>query len=554
MCLVIVIILSIASSALVFDVKSQASSSYYYTFNVDGDGFTNVEINFSSTSQTGSSWVFIPKYQNWTHTLSSGAITQSQIVATNQVSGFSDDLYFYQAFKFSYQSAHGSFNMTIRYDFENGALIIEPRGIFYSPYVGFQANSDGQAEVFFPSSFDVNPNLAAVIGSTRSYSVTSAESSHVFTDLPENVVRIQVEFSTQLTTPSITSLKSADNHTFTFNSVTRYNDYARTILAFYDRIYSNYTALFNVTLDDVVLQWFLPDFQSLLAVGGYVPVVAGESLGEININIVFIRAVNGTTEVIAAHELVHRFLGKAGISPNDFLWFHEGMAQYESLRITLAMGYPGATQERDNLEQGSTALIGLLGGQNFGFLQAWTPSQTPVNIGNYYIAAYYVVSRLEQKYGSGFYENLFKLINGSSVDNLSILALRMSEVANTSVAITLQNWGFTVADLYSFPDVRDRILEAQKAVAAVNPIFQPYKSLAQYFYDRGLASVEQGSTAQGMGLLQDSITIADWAPLLTFLTILAIVALLIVVIWIISRRKRAPVVPQARVVVQPPTV
>lgn len=552
--LVAIVILSVMSSALILNGKTQAASSYYYKFTVDGDGFTNVEIDFSSTSQTGSSWVFVPKFQNWTRTWSGGDITQSRNVSTDQAPGFSENLYFYQAFIFSYQSTQGFFNMTIRFDFNSGALIIEPRGVFYSPYIGFQPNSDGQAEVFFPSNFNVDPSLAMVIGSTRSYSVTSAQSNHVLTDLPENVVRVQIEFSTQLTAPDITSLKSADNHTFTFDSVTRYKDYARTLLTFYDRIYTNFTSLFNATLDNVVLQWFLPDFQSLLAVGGFVPVVAGERLGEININVVFIRAVKGTSEVIAAHELVHRFLGKAGISPNDFLWFHEGMAQYESLRITTAMGYPGATQEKDNLEQGSTALIGFLGEQNFGFLQTWTPSQTPADIGNYYIAAYYVVSRLEQKFGSGFYENFFRAINGATVDNLDILALRMSEAANASVAITLQKWGFSVVDFYSSPDVRGRILEAQKAIAAVNPFFQPYKFLAEYYYRRGLTSIEQGDATSGMRLLQNSITIADLAPLLTFLTVLAIVALLIAVVWIMTRRKPAPTAPQIPVVVQPPTV
>ena len=552
--LVVVIVLSVMSGALIFNGRTQANSSYYYKFTVDGDGFTDVEIDFSSTAQTGSSWVFVPKFQSWTPSVSIGTITQSRNVSTNQVPGYDQDLYFYQAFMFSYQATQGFFNMTIRFDFTNGALIIEPRGIFYSPQIGFQSGSDGQAEVLFPSGFTVDPSLALVIGSTGSYAVTFAQGNQVSTSLQENVARVQVEFSTQATAPDITSLKSADNHTFTFNSVARYSEHARALLAFYGRVYGDLTRLFNVTLDNVVLQWFLPDFESLLVVGGFVPVVAGERLGEININVVFIRAVNGTSEVIAAHELVHRFLGRAGVSPNDFLWFHEGMAQYESLRVTTALGYPGATEERDNLEQGATNLISMLGQENFEFLETWTPSASPPNIGNYYIAAYYVVSRLEQKYGSDFYEDFFKLINGVSVDNIDILALYMSRAANASVAFTLQDWGFTVVDLYTSPDVRDKIFEAQKAIAAVNPVFQPYKFLAEYYYRRGLASIQQGNTANGVSLLQQSITLANLAPLLTFLTVLAFVVLLVVVLSRVARRKPAPTVPQSPVVVQQPTV
>ncbi len=553
--LLVITLASVACSSLVWNGNASPSSNYYYRFTVDREGFTAVEINFNSTDTTGESWVFVPKFSSWNHTETSGQIVgEPVLVETNQV--ISQNLYFYQAFRFQYQSS-GLFNMTIKFDFDNGALIIEPRSIFYSPQIGFQPSSNGNAEVLFNDAFQINPDLAMVVGLDANYQAESenVEPHRVLFTLQENVVRLQVELSVDAE-PVTTTLRSSDNKTFAFNTVTRYEAYASNVLRFYDRIYNLITRLFNVTLDDVVVQWFLPDFQSLLTVGGYVPVFTG-GLGEININIVFVRAVNGTVEVIATHELVHRFLGKAGIPPNDFLWFHEGLAQFVSVNLVSNMGYEGGDSEKSNLENASTQLTQLLGDDNFSAinLQRWTPSYQPPNVvvGSLYAASYYVVSRLPQvveqdwtEYYSRFFELVGQLpsgFDGYKIQNISELALYLSQAANASVASTLKRWGFAVADLYESP-VQDLIVEAGKAVGAVNPIFQPYKALTDYVYQQALSSAEQGNWDTARSLLQMSIALANLAPLFTFLTIIGLIALLV---YVLSRRSKRP-----RPVVPPP--
>jgi hypothetical protein len=475
----------------------------------------------------------------------------SEVVETNQVTD--QDLYFYKAFKFNYQSENNLFKMTIKFTFNNGALIIEPRGIFYSPFIGFKANSNGNAEVLFNSSFEINPDLAIVVGSRANYPAQKVEINRVLFRLQENMVRLQVEFSVDADTV-ITPLRSGDNKTFTFNTVSRYRDYATNILRFYDNVYDQTARLFNVTLENVVVQWFLPDFETLLTVGGFVPVFTG-GLGEININIVFIRTVNGTVEDIAMHELVHRFLGKAGIPPTEFLWFHEGMAQYISVTTVSNMGYEGGQTEKTNLESNAESLAQQLG-QDFSTigLQQWSPSFQPptASVNELYAASYYVTSRLPQvvqrdgfEYYQGFFELTSKLpagTNGEKVTNISELALYLSQAANASVASTLKRWGFTVADLYESP-VQDLIIEAGKAVGQVNPIFQPYRFLAEYLYQRALMSAEAGDWSTTKNLLQLSITVANLAPLLTFVTIAAILALLSYALYRLSRRPRLVVPP-----------
>jgi hypothetical protein len=533
---------------------AQLTSSYFYRLAVDGEGFTTVEIDFNSTDFTGDSWVFVPKNQSsWTYTEISGHIISYAVVNTTEVT--QQDLYFYRAFRFSYQSENNLFKMTIQFDFDNGALIIEPRGIFYSPFIGFETNSNGNAEVLFDSSFEINPNLAIVVGSNINYPAQKIELNRALFRLQENIVRLQVEFGID-EDAVITPLKSSDDETFTFNTVSRYRDYAANILRFYDNVYNQTARLFNVTLEDVVIQWFLPDFESLLTVGGFVPVFTG-GLGEININIVFIRTINGTVEDIAMHELVHRFLGKAGIPPNEFLWFHEGMAQYISVTTVSNMGYEGGQIEKANLESSAQNLIQLLGGENFGeiSLQQWSPSFQPptADVNSLYTASYYVTSRLPQivgRDGFEYYADFFELVgrlkaglDGEKVTKISELALYLSQAANASVASTLKRWGFTVADLYKSA-VQDLIIEAGKAVGQVNPIFQPYAFLAEYLYQQALLSAEAGDWSRTKSLLQLSITVANLAPLLTFLTIAAVLALLS---YALVRRSRRP-----RLVVPPP--
>ncbi len=563
--LLIVTLASVTCGSFVWNVSASPSSSYFYRFAVDREGFTTAEINFNSTDTTGESWVFVPKDINsWNYSLAPGSrIVQSELVPTSQVPEFSQNLYFYRAFRFQYQST-SFFDMTIKFDFDNGALIIEPRGIFYSPQIGFQPSSNGNAEVLFNDAFQVDPDLAMVVGLTANYHAEREKVEHhrVLFTLPENVVRLQVEFEIK-EAPAVTAVKSSDGKTFTFNTVSRYEDYARNVLRFYDRIYNLTTRLFNATLDDVVVQWFLPDFQSLLTVGGYVPVFTG-GLGEININIVFIRAVNGTVEVIATHELVHRFLGKAGIPPNEFLWFHEGLAQFVSVNLVSDLGYEGGDTEISNLENAATQLTQRLG-DDFSeiSLQQWTPSYQPPGVdgGWLYAASYYVVSRLPQvverdwvEYYSRFFELIGQLpsgTNGEKIKNISELALYMSQAANASVASTLKRWGFTVADLYESP-VQELIMEAGKTVGAVNPIFQPYKALADYVYQQALSSAEQGDWDTARSLLQMSITLANLAPLFTFLTIIGLLVLMVYLLSIRSRRPRPVVPPPPPEILQPP--
>jgi hypothetical protein len=550
MSVLVILVFSISTSSLVLNGKASPASSYYYRFTVDREGFTNVEINFSSTDSSGSSWVFVPKFSSWNRTVTVGEIIgQPEVVATNQVA--SDDYYFYEAFKFNYH-ASGFFNMTVKFGFANGALIIEPDGIFYSPQIGFQSGSVAQAEVLFDENLVVTQDgtRALAIGATGdSVQATLLQTNRALFNLPVNIVRIQVELSLGSATPDYVNLMSGDNKTFAFRTPLRYLNYSRAVLNLYDQIYGNFTRLFNVTLENIVVQWFLPDFETLLTIGGFVPLTEDE-LGDVNINVFFIRAVNGTVEIIASHELVHRFLGKAGLSAGSFLWFHEGMAQYVSLSFVEKMGHDEAVHERSDLDQSAVQLVAARSG-NIGFVQQWSPFSQPVDLTSYYVASYYVVSELGEMHGGlDFYQSFFQLIYGSNVNSNDLLAFYLSKAANASVALTLRRWGFSVTDLYISPDLVD---EAARAVQAANPLFQPYRWLAEFLFDQALVSFEDGNVERGNSLLRLSMSIARAAPVLTILTIATVLALLSYFFFRRSRKPK-PVVPmQPYEIFQPST-
>jgi len=544
----VLVTIVLLSSLNVFALQTTAapSSSYYYRFTVNDQGFTNVEVDFTDTSNSGSSWVIVPKFSSWSYSVTPpGSIISSENVSTRDL-GF-EEIYFYKAFKFSYRST-SSFNMKVQFDFENGALIIEKRGIFFSPQIGYEqdGSTSGKAEVLFDSHLTVEEDKVQVAG-TQLYpgSVEEIDLHRVLFNLPRNkdLLRLQVEFKTSLST-QYTTLTS-NNQVFTFRSPNPYASHASSILNLFDTLYNNYTRLLNVTLTpEVDVQFFLPKFDEFLSVGGFVPFSAAGA-GEISVNIFFIRAVNGTIEVIATHELVHHFLIEAEISPNVFLWFHEGMAEYLSVTFVETLGYEGAKYEKDTLENGAAQLIQWLGREDFSFLEDWNPSASPNNVGNYYAASYYVVSRLAQEYGGlDFYKRFFELIHGVDVDNIDVLTLYMSMAANAPVAFTLQDWGFSVADLYTSPEISEKIVETQRAIANVNPVFQPYKSLAEFFYKQAWLSFRRGDTTGGTSLLQIAIIIANLAPFLTLLTIAAVLGIIVYLLRRHSKRaKLKPPVP-----------
>jgi hypothetical protein len=512
-------------------------NSYNYEFTVNEDGFTWVDITFESTDSTGSSWIIVPKYSPWTYDVTlPGEIRDPKIDGTQ--SYVDEDYYFYQVLEFSFVSS-STFQMKIQFNMTEGALIIEPRGVFFSPLIGFHPDSIGEskADIVFPNEYSVKEELIASSSGISTYTVV--ESNHVLFDLQGNLERLQIEFETAATEPI---WKNLNQSVFNFKTAERYENYASGILTLFDTVCANFTEFFNVTLADVDVQFFIPDFDTLLSVGGFIP-FTGQILGEININIFFVRAVNGTIQAIALHELIHHFLWKAGFSPDFFLWFHEGVSQFVSIETVDDLGYEGADIERDRLEQGASTYISQYG-ENFGFLEDWTPTRQPLDITRNYVISYYVVSKLAEEYGGlDFYKSFFEKIRGLEFEPNDWkpnewLAFYLSLAANASVDLELKQWGFDIRLLFNGSQVSpDLIYEAEKAIDELSLVFFPYNLVASFLYQQALLRLERGDVDGASQLFNMALSLANLAPLLTLITLVAIFA---IVVYILHKRSAKP--------------
>jgi hypothetical protein len=522
--LTIISSLVLATCPSVRPVSAVSTGLFSYEFLVDKEGFTTVNITYTTAEPNGSSWVLVPKFSNWVNHTAEGSVTDWSLRNSDEFSN--GTFYFYEVLFFSFKSDGQEFVMNIQFNFTTGAMIIEPDGIFYSPQIGFKSGNGLKATVIFPSGFRVNANDALAFGNSDSYGPSSISSTRVvFDNIPstENLIRIEIGFNTGNQKPK---LVESTNGTFTFETVSRYAEYARSILNLYNRTYNSFVDLFNVTLKGANVQFYLPDFASLLSEGGYTPFTSN-TIGDIYINFAFTRFPEGYIEVIALHELVHHFLWRAGISPQAMLWFHEGMAQYVSMEIADKMGYEGA----EMMIKDMTTLVSQLKkevGEDFGYLEGWSMTNQPQDPSPYYAAAYYIVSSLAENHGGlAYYASFFKLINGKSVTSDTALCYYLSLTSEESVAESLDRWGFNVPDLYVYAPLLEN---AKKIIDEVNPLDQPYKYLAELLYEQALSNARQDSINQLQFYLTAAISVAKLAPLLTLITISGIlfVAILLV--------------------------
>jgi hypothetical protein len=522
------ILVLIVSSVFILDLgptvrlASAASTGLFnYEFVVDSEGSTTVNIVYTTEEVSGSSWVLVPKFSDWANDTIKGTVTNWFLNDSENVAEGS--FYFYEVLFFSFTSDGAEFEMQFQYNVTTAAMIIEPDGIFYSPQIGFESGNSLEATVDFPSGFKVISNDVLAYGSLGSYSPSSKSSTHVvFDSIPEteNLLRIEIGFSTANKEPEL--LRITDG-IFSFETVSRYAEYARSILNLYNRTYNDLVDLFNVTLEEANVRFFIPDFESLLSIGGYVPFTSNR-MGDININIVFTRYVEGYIEVIALHELVHHFLWKAGISPRALLWFHEGMAQYVSMGIAYRIGFEGAGMMVNQMET-SISQLKLVVGEDFGFLQQWSMTSQPQDVGSYYTAAYNVVKSLaENRGGLDYYARFFKLMNGETITSNSELGYYLSLTSKESVAESLNSWGFNVPDLYLYSPMLGNV---KRVLSEVNPIFQPYKYIAELLYEQALSNARQDSVNEMNFFLTAAISVAKLAPLLTLMTVSGILFIII---------------------------
>jgi len=185
--------------------------------------------------------------------------------------------------------------------------------------------------------------------------------------------------------------------------------------------------------------------------------------------------------------------------------------------------------------------------KDFQFLQRWSPESPPANIGVYYVASYYVIAKLGEEYGGlDYYGQFFELIKGAQVENDNVLTYYFSRAANTTVASTLKELGFNIVDLYAYPEL---VQQAEDAIRGLNPLFQPYKLIAEQFYKQALISYEGGDMEEAHHYIELAILVARLAPILTLIT----ASIFVAAIAVFVQRRRAPAESNAQMTTVAPT-
>jgi len=507
--------------------SSQNVGIVRYEFRIEGNGSTLVNIIYHTSRDQGTTWILVPKFSPWINKTLKGRVTEWSLRDSYKTMGFSNP--FYEALYFSFKSNEGEFEINIEYNHSLAAMIIEPNGIFFSPQIGFEKGNKAEIIVALPKDFVINQNEAVAFGSLSTYLPSSIDKDRnilSFNNIPEteNLLRVEIGFKTKNQSAKRIELNSG---IFTFEATLRYAEYARRILEFYNQTYNDLVDLFNVTLENARVRFFLPEFNLLLNIGGYVP-FASERVGDIHLNILYTRAVEGQLEVIALHELVHHFLWKAGISPKNLLWFHEGMAQYVSIEICNKMGYEGSRLMKQEIQMGISQVKTKFK-DDFGFLQDWAPSYSPQDVGSCYVAAYYIVSELaEQRGGLNYYQRFFRLLRNERIENNVDLAYYLSLAAGESISDALNNWGFNIPNLYLYSPLLN---EAKTLIGDVSRLFEPYRSLAETLYRDAIFNADQENEAKMRLYLALAVLIAKLAPILTLITVTMLIYCLLM--WLL---------------------
>jgi hypothetical protein len=412
------------------------AETYAYNMTFDHDGFTTVEILYNSgLAGSGASWVAVPgNFTETAVTAVKGTVT-SMTRVPYRVGGRAHA--FYDNLTFSYVSGDEPFSMRLRFNMTQGAMIVEPNGFFFSPQIGVPSYAKVGARLILPDGVEElnevqpSPTLVDNVGSRLELFFNPGSES-----------RIAVTFT--VSWPKQTS--HIRDGMIDAEVPSRYSDLGRQMIALYGEAVPLMNDLFNNTVNGISISFFTPLTLPELSIGGYTPVEPSSlQTGVIYLNLFYFRALPGTMETIAIHELTHRYEARAGIAP-DLLWVHEGLANYVAVQMGKPLGYDVASTDED-LEAAASELNG-----DYGIIQDWRPGGTITSLFHYYAASYHVFKALGDQYGglslySKFFRGLHELKDGLRSTNVAVYQLSLAAGADLFSQFT--EWKFELVDLSS---------------------------------------------------------------------------------------------------------
>jgi hypothetical protein len=503
-------------------LAQEPTAKYTYNMTFDHDGFTTVDILYDSgTVGPGVSWVAIPK--NFTETTMlahTGTITSVRRVAYRS-GGEGGAHPFYDNLTFSYTSSDGPFSMRLHFNMTRGAMIVEPNGFFYSPQIGVPSSASVRAVLTFPDGVESLNEIQPTPVRVDTY---FSRPEVVFNLPSESRVAITFTVSWARQTSHIREGKvEAD-------VPSRYLDLGTRMVELYKKAIPLMDALFNGTVDRISMKFFTPSTLPQLSIGGYTPIDPSSfQTGSIYLNLFYFRALSGTMETIAIHELTHQYETHIGISP-ELLWVQEGLANYVAIQMGKPLDYD-ITPTATDLETTARDLSG-----NYGMIQYWRPGGTAGSLFQYYAASYEVFKTLGDKYGglslySSFFRELPDLKDGLKSTNVAVYELGLS--ARTNLASQFTTWGFELVDLSS---INARIIKLRAEAELYGP-FLPFREQALSHLQLAQDSM-YSSPEVAVGHITIAAFYIETVPMIIAGVVLVLILLVAAAVVVNKRRKR----------------
>jgi hypothetical protein len=499
------------------------SETYSYNMTFDHDGFTTVEVLYNSgLAGSGASWVAVPgNFTETAVTAVKGTVTSIARVPYRMADRAHP---FYDNLTFSYISQNEPFSMRLRFNMTNGAMIVEPNGFFFSPQIGVPPSAAVEAELILPDGVenlsDVQPAPTQVqrLGSRLELSFN-----------PDSESRIAVTFT--VSWPKQTS--HVREGVVEIEVPSRYLDLGATMVTLYNKALPLMSDLFNNTLDRVSMRFFAPLSLPDLSIGGYTPIDPSSfQAGDIYLNLFYFRALSGTMETIAIHELSHQYEARAGISP-DLLWVHEGLANYVAVQMGKPLSYDVASTDAD-LEAAASELNG-----DYGIIQDWRPGMAVASLFHYYAASYHVFKALGDQYGglslySKFFQGLHGLKDGLRSTNIAVYQLGVAAGANLFPQFT--EWKFELVDLSS---IGARIASLRAEAEWYGPLL-PFRGEALSHLEQAQSLIESSPEA-AMGHITIAAFYIETVPVIIAGVAILLILLAAVAVIVTRRSKNKPV-------------
>lgn len=447
--LLVVLLVSFNPVSSAAEPSTYPNASVY--IDVGENGNANVTLVFSGRGFS-TFWIMLPKFEK-IHLCG----LKGKYALSNETSG----AYFYYNTTITLSpSEDGSYELRLCYSFPYAVLMQGDRAWFMSPLLTAHSSMTIAVYVNLPQLKSIlreSPASTSQAGSYRVYLLSRATPAEI-------QGRVVVEYTMRKSVPSA-FLSSADEKV-RVEYPQPYTSLANRTLSIAVQAYDQLRRLAGFEVQRVVLRFYLPEQQ--MGGLGALGFVRGEDVnaggkGPIMLNLALIRFAPGYHETTIIHELVHVFLGAAGVEANtNTRWFHEGMAQYVSLMVADKIGI-NVSDYRSDLDNGSLAVLNAYRGK-LSFLEKW-PSGVEGEAAAY-LASYYIVANISRRYGEDSYvAKLFSALrNRGGAKSTREVVLAMSEAARSNLAPVFREWGFSNIEDWVDPSESE---EAEGQLAAV---------------------------------------------------------------------------------------